>query len=309
MVTRDLNRLIGQWEADSSLFVPDRLRERIEVLDELDALFGDADAQDTASEADLSRRVGVLRGRLEAVNAAIYTAIRSEVQQGSGPDALLRWIKICGEREGMAAVRSRPERPGQGEPGPEGLAYDCLDELISGVLGLREPGGAVHLGPEEVFYQPTPVRHILRLIAVSGLSEGDVLVDLGSGLGHVPLLVSIVTGKRCVGIEAEAAYVACARECARGLGLERVSFVHEDVREADLSTGTVFYLYTPFRGTLLRSVLGRLQKESVKRAIRVCTFGPCTVEVAREPWLRTLETPETERIWCFWSRLDAHSSR
>jgi hypothetical protein len=39
-------------------------------------------------------------------------------------------------------------------------------------------------------YQPTPVRHILHLIAAAMVAEDDVFVDLGSGLGHVPLLVS-----------------------------------------------------------------------------------------------------------------------
>jgi hypothetical protein len=287
-----LHRRIGEWEADSSLLEPNRLRERIEVLDELDALFGDADARGAAAGTDLSLRVGVLRGRLEAVNASIYEEIRGEVQQGERPDALRRWMEICRDRAGTAPAGLEPDR----------LGYDCLDELISGVLGLREPGSAPDLpGPEEVFYQPTPVRHILHLIAVSGLSERDVLIDLGSGLGHVPLLASILTGARCMGIEAKAAYVACARECADCLGLSRVSFVCQDAREADLSAGTVFYLYTPFTGGLLRKVLGRLEKESAKRAIRVCTFGPCTVEVAREPWLHLVgETPETDRIGCFW---------
>jgi hypothetical protein len=51
----------------------------------------------------------------------------------------------------------------------------------------------------------TPVRHILRLIAAGALSEADVFVDLGSGLGHVPLLASRLTGVRSFGIEVEAA--------------------------------------------------------------------------------------------------------
>jgi hypothetical protein len=282
MVTRDLNRLIAELEADSSLVEPNRLRKRIEVHDELDALCGDADSMPT--ETDLYERTRAIRALLEGANAAIYQAIRSEVQRGARPHGLRRWIQVCASK---------------GTP-PRGLGYDDLDELISGVLQLREPGNApVHPGPEEVFYQPTPVRHILQMIEVSGLSEADVLVDLGSGLGHVPLLASILTRARSIGIEAEAAYVASARECAESLGLSPVTFVQQDARDADLSTGTVFYLYTPFTGALLQSVLDKLRKEGGKRDIRVCTLGPCTLVVAKEPWLRESAPPNADRIACF----------
>lgn len=283
MVTSDLNRLIVQLVADSSLFESDRLRKRIEVLDQLDAYFDDADS--AAVETDLFERARAIRTRLEAVNAAIYAAILCEVRKGARPDELLRWVSLCGDSK---------------ETAPRGLGYDCLDELISGVLQLREPGAApVRPGPEEVFYQPTPVRHILRLIEVSSLSDSDVLVDLGSGLGHVPLLASILTGARSIGIEAEAAYVASARECAARLGLSRVTFVQRDARDADLGTGTVFYLYTPFTGALLQTVLSRLRTESTNRAIRVCTFGPCTLVAARETWMTAYETPAADRVVCF----------
>ena len=39
------------------------------------------------------------------------------------------------------------------------------------------------------------------------------------------------------------------------LKLERVTFIQQDARAADFSGGTVFYLYTPFTGSILRSVL------------------------------------------------------
>ena len=290
MATGDLKRLIAQLKADLTLFEPDHLRKRIEALDELDAYFGDTAS--AAHEVEVLASARAIQTRLEAANAAIYQAIRSEVQRGGGsrqqgplPDTFLRWIEICGKRK---------------ETSPRGLGYDCLDELISGVFQLREPVGApVQPGPEEVFYQPTPVRHILRLIKVSGLSEADFLVDLGSGLGHVPLLTSILTGARSLGIESDAAYVASARECADSLGLGRVTFVQQDARDADLGAGTVFYLYTPFTGTLLQTMLGRLRDESAMRAIRVCTFGPCTLVAARETWLTACETPATDRVACF----------
>ncbi len=286
MDTRNLDGLIAQWEGDSSLFEPGRLRERFEVLDELDACCGETAAGEPGL-AQMAGRALAVRKRLEAVNSAIYQAIRSEVRQGARPDTLLRWVDLC---------RNPKETPNPG------LGYDCLDELVSGVLQLREPGGPlVHAGPEEVFYQPTPVRHILRMVQISGLSEADVLVDVGSGLGHVAMLASILTRARGMGIEKEAAYEASARECAERLGLSRVMFVHKDARDADFGAGTVFYLYTPFTGALLQTVLGKLRRESGDRAIRVCTLGPCTAVVAQEPWLTGNGEADVDGIACFWA--------
>jgi precorrin-6B methylase 2 len=153
-----------------------------------------------------------------------------------------------------------------------------------------------------VFYQPTPARHIFQMLARLALGEDDVLIDLGSGLGHVPLLVAIATPARSIGVEWQGAYVAAARQCAQELGLARARFVQGDAREADLSAGTVFYLYTPFGGDMLRAVLDRLQVEARRRPIRVCTLGPCTQSVARESWLQPLDASRLDRPAIFHSR-------
>jgi hypothetical protein len=174
---------------------------------------------------------------------------------------------------------------------------------VSGVLQLREPGEPnLQRSTEMVPYQPTPVRHILHLIRASALAEDDVFVDLGSGLGHVPLLVSAVTGAQSLGIEVQAAYVASAQECAQSLDLSRVRFIPQDAREADLSSGTVFYLYSPFKGSILTEVLSTLRRESTRRSITICSLGPCTRTVANETWLKASTLPYSRRIAVFDSR-------
>ena len=134
----------------------------------------------------------------------------------------------------------------------------------------------------------TPARHILDLIRAASLSSEDVLVDLGSGLGHVPLLVSI-----------QSAYVACAQESARNLKLSCVEFMAGDAREADLSTGNVFYLFSPFRGSMLSDMLQRLLRESNKRQIRICSLGPCTRVLQEQLWLKPRTRRNTERVNVF----------
>jgi len=136
-------------------------------------------------------------------------------------------------------------------------------------------------------------------MTASALSAADVLVDLGSGLGHVALLTSMLTGVQGLGIEVEAAYVASAQECAQSLNLNRVRFIHEDARAADLSSGTVFYLYSPFTGSILADVLERLRKESTRRPIRICTLGPCTCTLAQEAWLQANALPHPGQVTIF----------
>lgn len=95
-------------------------------------------------------------------------------------------------------------------------------------------------------------------------------------------MTSICTSASCTGIELEPSYVDSARKSARSLNLNNVRFIQGDARAVDLSDGTVFYLYTPFIGAILRDVLNSLRREAAKREIRICTFGPCTRVVAEE---------------------------
>jgi len=115
-------------------------------------------------------------------------------------------------------------------------------------------------------------------------------------------MVSICTNASCTGIELEPSYVECARKSAQSLNLNKVKFIQSEVRTADLSGGTVFYLYTPFSGAILRDVLNSLRNEAVRREIRICTFGPCTQVVAEEQWLSAVGPLQTERIAIFDSR-------
>ena len=288
-----LRRNMLQWAEDDSLLDANQVRRRMEVLDRLEAYFPDADLQAAASElngSDLERLAKAIRARLEAANTELYQFIQLEIQRGSCPATFLQVLQESSSGSG-------PFRPSRG------AGYDYLDELISGVLQLDAPTEEpVHTGPEIVFYQPTPARHIFALVAAGTISESDVLVDLGSGLGHVPLIVSVCTGTRCVGIELEFSYVASARRCAQRLNLSRVSFLERDAREADLSSGTVFYLYTPFTGSILRDVMNSLKKQAAVRPIKICTFGPCTPTVGQEPWLEALMGLETDQIAVFLSR-------
>jgi hypothetical protein len=286
----ELHAFLREAENEADLWRPDGVAERLRFLDALDAVWSDASGGTADSEfgieVRLAARLRKMRNQLEWANEEIFDELRRETV-----------------REGHSRRLWQMLRDGEGEEDPRGLRFDVRDEIASGVLRLGEPGESEQERTCEMMaYQPTPARHVLDVIATCRLSHEDVLIDLGSGLGHVPLLISILTGIRTVGVELEPAYVACARECAGRLGIRQAQFVAEDARAADLSSGTVFYLYTPFRGAILAEVLCRLRRESAKRQIRICSLGPCTRELEAEIWLELRAPAEAGRITLFASR-------
>jgi len=285
-----LSRLVSELENEPSLVQPDQLRRRFEALDLLDAFFSYVPEVASSVESRLYRRARAACARLEAANCEFYEAVRTEIRRGSRSDSLLQ----CGF----------PSLGIERESGPSScLGYDYVDELISGIFQFEEPDdGNLPRDSEKLFYQPTPARHIFTLMAMTSLTAIDVFVDLGSGLGHVPLLVSICTNARSIGIELESTYVECARQCADSLNLKKVTFLREDAQIADLSNGTVFYLYTPFMGSILNTVLRRLRREAATRRIRICSYGPSTSVIANESWLEAATEPDAHRITVFCSR-------
>jgi hypothetical protein len=284
-----LTRLARELEGDASLEEPSHLQQRIEMLERLEAYLlplSMAATKLSCSEAKMVDRLTAIQTKLESINFRIYAEMRREIQRGDGRSGLLRRLpNLCT---------------------PLGLnheGYDYLDDVITGVLQFEEPE-AITVQPtkEMVFYQPTPARHIFDLLERTALTEDDLLVDIGSGLGHVPILTSIWTNARSIGVEVEPSYTACARHVMESLNLKRIEFIEEDAREADFGSGTVFYLYTPFTGGLLRSTLDSLCREAETRAIRICTFGPCTPVIAAENWLEAVGETRPDRISIFRSR-------
>jgi Histone methylation protein DOT1 len=225
--------------------------------------------------ARLYHRAERLWQRLESVNAQLFRRLREQLI--TAPDT----------RATLYHLRETYVGHGEHKLTWEDLDADYLDIFINGVLGITSP-------PEEtkplesgmIAYHPTPTRVIFALIAHAHLSAHDVFYDLGSGLGRVALLVGLLTNAQARGIEFEPAYYTYAQERARGLNLSRVTFCNVDAREADYTDGTFFFLYTPFTGRILQTVLARLETEARSRPITIAAYGACTRDVAQQTWLQ-----------------------
>jgi SAM-dependent methyltransferase len=147
-----------------------------------------------------------------------------------------------------------------------------------------------------VHLEVTPARAILDMIDHVPFRPDDVFYDIGSGLGHVALLVAWLTGITVKGIEIDPGYCQKARQLAVEFGVRNVDFVTADARTAVYDDGTIFFMFTPFTGQMLQTVLARLAVEARERPITLCTYGTVTHEVAQQPWLSCLEP---ERLHVF----------
>lgn len=177
--------------------------------------------------------------------------------------------------------RSAKDKLPKNQPG-----YDALDSFLGQLLRVDFVPSETRPRTDEMIYlQPTPGRIILDLLEHVTLSETDTFYDFGSGLGHVSLIVSLLTHCRAVGIEYEPSYVTYANLCAQKLHCSQVTFINQDVRQASFDDGTVFFMYTPFQGSIMRQVLDRLYKLSRTKPITLCTYGACTRIIQMETWL------------------------
>lgn len=259
---------------DATLFEEGNFARRFEALELL---------EDVAFEGANHTAASFIEA-LEDVDARLFGRLRTEIAAGRHRGKGLRELlwEFCGAED---------------EDGP---GYDTLDVFTNRLCSfLPMPVPTRVLEAEMVDFHKTPARVVLEL--AKRVTAEDVFVDLGAGLGQVVLLVHLLTGARSLGLEIEPAFCGYARACAAGLGLAggpddagpaaddrgaAVEFLEGDARFADYSKGTVFFMYTPFRGELLAEVFGLLRREASSRPFMLVTFGPCTVHAARQDWLR-----------------------
>jgi SAM-dependent methyltransferase len=96
----------------------------------------------------------------------------------------------------------------------------------------------------DIHYVPTPVPVVERMLELAEVGKDDVVYDLGSGDGRIPIVAAQRYGARGVGIEINPVWVRDARAAAERLGVaDRVSFRLEDLFATDLREATVVTLY------------------------------------------------------------------
>lgn len=270
-----IERELLDMQGDSSLLVETNLGLRGRAVDFLSFVEELAQRPVELGELDdLARDARRLREALESVNTRLFARLRAEICEGRYAPRELR------------ALLTRYARPDEREGSPAAGYDDELDILFDGLFTpYTSPLATRSLAADMVDLHMTPARIILELTDRLALGAEDVFYDLGSGLGQVALAVHLLSGAPTRGIEYEPAYCEYARRCAAALGVTDVWYICADVRAADLEDGTVFFMFTPFVGHAMDTVLHRLHRLAQRRSIRIATYGPCAARMAEQEWL------------------------
>ena len=130
--------------------------------------------------------------------------------------------------------------------------------------------GQTRLRPPDVRYVPMPQNVVEAVLELAAVTSQDVLYDLGSGDGRIPITAAVRYGARGVGIEIDTFPLRSAYDNLKKAGVaDRVRFLNEDMFEADISEATVVTLF------LLPQVNQRLMpklKRELRRGTRIVSY-------------------------------------
>jgi len=291
---------IASMEEDVALYDEKNFNKRAEaidfiefqVIDQMEELCSGAIQPDQL--AQLKQRALKIKSTLEAIDRRLFQQLRATIRTAAYTGTAFKHL-VATYVEVQAGCNEYPED----------IGYDNLDIFINGLSPFQTiPEPTKDLHPEMVYYQKTPARIIFELIEKCPVMKADVFFDIGAGLGQAAILVNLLAGITVKGIEFEPAFCEHARACAAELSLPDVTFINADARQADYSDGTIFFMFTPFRGEIMQEVLAMLRKVSLSKEIRIVTYGPCTAQVALQSWLEmdTREESDIYRLAVFKSR-------
>lgn len=145
----------------------------------------------------------------------------------------------------------------------------------------------------DVIYYPTPPETVAEMLRLANVKRGDVLYDLGSGDGRIPIAAAKQFGIRAVGIEIDPQLIIEAEANARNAGVaELVRFRNEDMFHIDISEANVVTLYLSDKlNVLLRPKLLRELKPGsriVSHDFRMGDWKP--EQTVRVPWGKLYRT-------------------
>jgi len=120
-----------------------------------------------------------------------------------------------------------------------GVCSTCVMAAIAAV-------GAGQARPRtpDIHFVPTHQTIAVAMLTLAGVTDADVVYDLGSGDGRIVITAAQRFGARGVGIEIDQQLVAISRQVAReGDVADRVTFIEGDLFKADIANATVVTLF------------------------------------------------------------------
>lgn len=177
-----------------------------------------------------------------------------------------------------------------------------VDELWDAWLGVSTSGYEAAFDSGSIHYEPTPYSVVRAVLSRIELGAGDVLVDIGCGLGR-PLFFA--AGRyplaRAVGIELNPALVERGIANVERMRRARCPVEIKQIPAQDYGFPdvTAIFMYHPFWRDAMRAVLERIREslEANPRSLRIAYLNPMAEdELARCPWLERFDQWECSRV-------------
>jgi len=117
-----------------------------------------------------------------------------------------------------------------------------------------------HLRPPDVRFVGTPPTVVDAMLELARVAANDVVYDLGSGDGRIPIAAAQKFGARGVGIEIDPFWITQSNDQLRRSGVAgRVVFRNEDLFEANIGDASVVTLFLLPR--MMDRLLPKLRRE------------------------------------------------
>jgi predicted O-methyltransferase YrrM len=120
-----------------------------------------------------------------------------------------------------------------------------LSLAIIGALVMPSSAQApAPLRSPDVIFVPTPQEVVDAMLKLAKVSASDVVYDLGSGDGRIPITAARTYGARGVGIDIDPQRIKEAMENLKTSGMgDKVRFLNQDLFTTNISEATVVTLY------------------------------------------------------------------
>lgn len=157
----------------------------------------------------------------------------------------------------------------------------------------QRPRKKRRLRKPDVIYYPTPPETVAEMLRLANIKKGEVLYDLGSGDGRIPIAAAKQFGIRAVGIEIDPKLIAEAEANVLAAGVaELVRLRNEDMFRIDISEANIVTLYLSDKlNVLLRpKLLRELRPGSriISHDFRMGDWKP--EQTVRVPWGKLYRT-------------------
>jgi len=124
---------------------------------------------------------------------------------------------------------------------------------------------------KDVIFVPTPQEVVDEMLKVANVTGRDVVYDLGSGDGRIPITAAKTYGTKAVGIDICDIRIEEANANLRAAGVgDKVKFLKQDLFKTDIGEATVVTMY--LLPTLNLRLISKLNKE-LKPGTRVVSHA------------------------------------